>query len=1000
MRPLDPRTWERLAPLLDEVLEMPPSARADFVEHTLGDEPELRAVLEELIEAEARTGGPLDTSAVRWADSLPGPTRDEPAPVPVVEGYSSLHEVGRGGMGVVYRAIRHGDGFDQEVAMKVVRAGADEPELLRRFERERRILARLEHPHIARLVDGGSTAEGRSFFAMEYVDGLPITRYADDHRLTLAERLRLFEDVCAAVGFAQRQLVVHRDLKPSNVLVDRDGRVRLLDFGIARLIDDDTGEPATDVTHDGARLLTPEYAAPEQLRGEPPSTATDVYALGVVLFELLSGHHPLGDTRAGAVEMAMGLRESQWLPHAVEGERRVLRSDGTIEVTTPTEIAAARRLTAAALRRALSGDLAAIAARALQADPDRRYPTAEAMLADLVRHREGRPIEARSPSWSYRARKTVRRHRTAFAAATLVLIALGVGLGVSLWQARVAAREAARAERAYEFLAGLFQDAHPDAAQGTDWTASQLLERGARRLADAWPDDHAARADLQDAIAGILIDRGDYDTAARMLREALDRDDTAAATDLRLALARAEMRRGRLAVADSLLDTLARSGRSLAPAERSRFLESAAAVRYRQGAFAQAESLMLRVMQITRDEHGEGSAAYASDLNNLGTYLAAQARYDEAESTYTQAASLFEGLDPTPLTELALVRHNLGDLYQSMQRGGEAIEAFREAVALRRRLHPDGHDRLADSLRGLAINHSRRGDLDVADSLLSESAAMTEASLGRETDSYARLLNELAVLAYRRDDLDTARERFVDATAIFEATLGPTHPITMTTTNNLATVQLTTGRHVEAEQTFRRVLERRREALGDDHPDVAFSYNSIGQALRRQGRPDEAITAHEEALVRYVRIHGEKHPTVAEVRTHLGTALRDADRPEEAITQIEIALAYRETTLPPDHRSVADTRLALPEEGVGGERWSDALAALRTAEGEIERTLGPDSSWLANARAARGLCEARLGRVDEGRDLLRDAHQRLLAEFGPDDTRTTRARRFLTEIDG
>lgn len=993
MKSLDRKTWQRLAPLLDEALELPTAKRAAYFDRVLGDEPELRRVLAELVEAEQGDEDLLDTPAA----GLAGPGEVET--IPAVEGYERLREIGRGGMGVVYHAIRRGEGYEQQVALKVVRSGADDAGLQQRFQQERKILARLEHPNIARLVDGGTTTDGRSYFAMEYVDGEAITSYADRRRLRVPERLRLFEDVCSAVAFAQQHLIVHRDLKPSNILVDSQGRVRLLDFGIARLVDPENETASNDMTIEGSRLLTPEYAAPEQLRGEPPSTATDVYALGVVLYQLLSGRHPLGHGRDAALEFALGSHDTEWLPRAVARDHRVVRADGTVEVITGRMVAAARGLSPRALRRMLKGELATITAKALQREPEARYPSAEALLSDLVRHREGQPILAEPPSWGYRTRKYLRRHRTMVTAATLVLIALGTGLGLSLWQARVAQREAERAGRAYDFLAGLFQDAHPDAAQGTDYTATQLLERGATRLADAWPDDPEARGALQRKIATILTDRGDYDSGARMLRGALARDGTVNRVPLTLTLARLELHRGNPQTADSLLTAIVASGQPLSDVQEASLMESSASIHYQMGAYAEAESLMHAVIAWTAESDGRQSDAYASDLSNLAIYQAAQAHYDDAERSQLAALEIERANHPGNSTDVALILHNLGDLYFNMEQNEDAKRYFGEAVAMRRVLYPDGHDRLAESLRGLAMAHRDLGELDAADSLLSISIEMTAATVGEHSQTFARQLNAHAILAYSRGDYVAARERFERARAIYEEELGPTHPTTLTITNNLATVQKMTGELEAAERSYRQVLQRRREVLGDRHADVAYSYNSVGLVLRQMGRPEEAIAMHREALDRYLEIYGEEHGLVATTRTYLGSALREAGLTDEALVELRTALAYREEHLPAAHRDLIDTRIGLGRALLRAGEWSETIETMEQVEREVAESTNTPEIWAVATRAARGLALARLGRVEEGRAMAEAACERLISEYGRDDYRTQRALGYLGQID-
>ncbi|NIR60341.1 MAG: serine/threonine protein kinase, partial [Gammaproteobacteria bacterium] len=336
-------------------------------------------------------------------------------------------------MGVVYLAERADGQFEQRVALKLIKRGIDTDEIIERFLQERQILARLDHPNIARLLDGGVTETGQPYFAMEYIAGVPLTAYCDEHRLDVEARLRLFEHVGEAVQYAHRNLIVHRDLKPSNILVTEDGTVKLLDFGIARLMDD---EAAPALTQTGMRVLSPAYAAPEQVAGEPVTTATDVYSLGVVLYELLTGHNPHAERPEGGRDVKR--------PSAAVTSTAA-RLDGSSETGTPQEIARSRATQPERLRRRLSGDLDTICLKALRPEPEQRYDSAAAFGEDLKRHLAGLPVEARAGAAGYRLRKFIRRNRMLVGATGLVILALGVGLAATLWQAQRARTQAARA---------------------------------------------------------------------------------------------------------------------------------------------------------------------------------------------------------------------------------------------------------------------------------------------------------------------------------------------------------------------------------------------------------------------------------------------------------------------------------------------------------------------------------------------------------------------------
>ncbi len=507
LRDLSPEQAARAAELLDEGLDLAPGERAHWLDVLTTLEPVLAPVVAALLNSAADAEPPETAQllarrvAQRAAEAVAGDTAEEPPPS--LEGrrfgpWRVLRLLGQGGMGAVWLARRDDGLFEREVALKLVHASWYGPMLQQRFAQERRILGSLEHPHIAQLLDAGVSADGQPYLALEYVAGEPLDVFCDNRRASVAQRLQLVLQVLGAVQHAHQNLVIHRDLKPANILVTADGQVRLLDFGIAKLLAEDGGEE-TEMTRHAGRPLTPHYAAPEQRDGRPVGTASDVYALGVVLFELLSGHR---------LEMVGPLapRMSRQRPTA--------------------EAAAARATTPAALVRTLAGDLDTIVQKALKADPQERYPTADALRQDLLRHLHGLPVQARPASAGYRLRKFIGRHRWRVAAAAGMVLLLVGAAGVSLWQARqarealqLAQAESQRAQAVQGFLLDLFNAnslRQPDPRKARQTTARELLDAGAARAGTALKDTPVAQEAVLDALANLYFQLELQGEAARL----------------------------------------------------------------------------------------------------------------------------------------------------------------------------------------------------------------------------------------------------------------------------------------------------------------------------------------------------------------------------------------------------------------------------------------------------------------------------------------------------
>ncbi|MEL6615395.1 MAG: serine/threonine-protein kinase, partial [Bacteroidota bacterium] len=519
----------RALEIVAEAYDVPDDARAAFVAEACAGDAALLHAVQALLAVDDQSHDFLDGGMVGVLDASPPPAED-------VGGYRVVGELGRGGMGVVYAAERVDGTFEKTVALKLVQSAKATPETARRFARERRVLARLDHPGIARLLDGGVTPDGRPYFIMERVEGEPITRYADARGLDLEQRLRLALDACDAVAHAHRLLIVHRDLKPSNVFVGEDEtgapRVKLLDFGIAKALDEDD----EDVLTRTGGALTPAYAAPEQVSGDPVTASTDVYALGVILYELLVGRRPYSFPSYALAEVARVVREADpTRPSdaaetasgggAGRGKGEEGRGDGSGDSGAPAAngdvplAPEAPRWAAAPAR--LRGDLDAIVLQALRKEPERRYATAADLADDLRRHLDGRPVLARGDGLGYRASRFVRRHRAAVAASGALVLALLVGVGAVLWQARETAREAARANATLDYVLGMFEAVDPVELEGGELTPEALLAPGLRRAA-ALDDQPLVQASLLEGLGRLGVGLGVFATADSVLQRAID----------------------------------------------------------------------------------------------------------------------------------------------------------------------------------------------------------------------------------------------------------------------------------------------------------------------------------------------------------------------------------------------------------------------------------------------------------------------------------------------
>ncbi len=888
---MDRARWQRIETLLDELLELDGDARLARLEALAGDDVELRREVERLLAADSDPGrGVLDGGLDRLADPLLEDSVSEAAPGRRIGPYRVAGELGRGGMGQVLLAERADGDFEQRVALKIVRGGLDRDEIARRFRHERRILARLRHPNIAALHDGGVTEDGLPYFAMEFVEGTRITDYCDEHRLDLDARVALFESVCRAVQHAHRSLVVHRDLKPGNVLVTRDGTVKLLDFGIAKVVDPDADGEAegTAATMTAHRFFTPAYAAPEQVLGEPTSTLTDVYSLGVLLYELLTGRNPHGDTSRRA-----------------DLERSVVETDpasASSAVTGPA--AAARRARPETLRRRLRGDLDNILQKALRKEPEGRYASAEELRADLERWRRQLPVAARPATWRYRAAKFARRHRAAAAALSVGTAAVLLGVAGIAWQAGVAARErdrarteAAHAQAVKDYLLEVFSAADPTAETGGDVTARELAERGVARLDERLNDAPELRADLPAMLGTVFLRLGAYDRADSLLHAALaqfrDADRPGDVVDMLVHLMDVRRWQGRVEDADALAREAVALGTAALPDGDARTLNARSAlgtVQLEQGRYEAAVATFRATLEVARRTEGPESARTALELTNLGTALRQTGDVAGSAEAYQEAVRIRRGLQREPGVEVGRVLGSLADILDDLDRVEEAEAAGREAVELLRREYGEkGHAELAIALSNLAGVVRRQGRFEEAEALGREAIAVSERSLGPGHFFVAQGWNNLGVTLAQAGDRRGATEAYATAVRLARASEGPDHPRLASLLTNWANALVADERFADAEATYTDAL-RIASQPGQDPLTTAHVRMGLANVYRKTGR-----AADSERLLRQVwdlrkSALGEGHSAELLTRVTLASLLVEQRRFDEARPLLDTAV--------------------------------------------------------------------------------------------------------------
>lgn len=804
---MTPQSLNHIEAIFSRVVDLPPGQRATALREACGADEALRAELESLFNHADPPEPFLAGSALGPNFVVTGKLEDNDDQVGRRIGpYCVIERRGSGGMGAVYLAARDDGQFEQRVAIKVVKRGMDSEEILRRFEQERRTLATLNHTNIARLLDGGTTSDARPYLAMEFVDGTPVDQYCDEHHLVTTERLRLFCVICEAVRFAHQQLIIHRDLKPGNILVDHTGVPKLLDFGIAKVL---AGADSAEVTAVEERRFTPEYASPEQAAGQPLTTATDIYSLGVILYELLTGRRPYRLKSRAAGEIQRVMLEQQPLAPSTAVASEKLPASRQVGVTTPDEISRVRDGTPDRLRRRLRGDLDTIVLKAMQKDPARRYASVEQLVADIGRHLDGLPVWARPDTVRYRMSKFVRRHALAVALGTSSLLALAGGLGVAIWRENAARhdRDAAyvardQAEATADFLQRMMSAADPGNA-GPDATVRSVLDIAAVRADADLANQPLVQATIRSTIGRTYLGLGLHKEAEQHIT---------AAYHTRLKL----LSPGNHDVAESEFDM--------------------AQLLYAEGKFAEAEALLTKCLATHQRLRGDENVDTARVWNDLGAVRRAAGKIDEAEAALRRALAIREAVAGPESLEVAETLNNLSGARAARDDMSGAETLMTRALAIRRKILRDEHPLVIQSTANIAVLAARQGDLARSAGLLREVVALDRRVFGAQHPSLAVDLSSLGVVLIIDKHYADAEEPLREALEIRKRRLSSDDVRLLKTQATLGQCLMAQGRQSEGEPLAAEALKAARHNLraGDDFwlsviEDLEAAYHNSGR---------------------------------------------------------------------------------------------------------------------------------------------------------------------------
>jgi serine/threonine protein kinase len=866
--------WPKVKEIFSAALELKPDERISFLNTACAADENLRSEVLGLLSAHDSSGDFIQHPAVVDVGFLVNDDTNHSAAAvgQHIGTYEIIRELGRGGMGAVYLASRADEAFDKQVALKLIKRGMDSDAIIKRFVMERQILANLDHPNIARMIDGGTTEDGLPYFVLEYIEGTTITRYCDEHKLNTLERLKLFLQVCAAVQFAHQNLIVHRDLKPSNIIVTKDGTPKLLDFGIAKLLSVDSALVETETI---GRLFTPEYASPEQLRGLPITTTSDVYALGVVLYELLSGHRPFSLASRSVEEIARMITTSEPLKPSVvitRHEATTHTGDGHHSLT-PEGISRTREGNVDRLRRRLVGDLDNILLKALRKEPERRYASVQDLSADLQRHLTGLPVLAREDTFAYRAGKFIQRNKASVAAAAVVAITLISATVVTTWQATVAKRERAKAERHFKEVRNLtnsflfdFHDSIADLNGATQ--AREMVVKKAQEYLSTLAQEAGDDRELLWELSTAYLKLGDVQGRPGFSRTG----DTAGALksyeqslDIRRRLVTLEPNNTEYQL--GLAVTLSRFG----PINQVLGNPSVSAERMRES-MEIADRLLPQSHDLTTFQAAFRAPAFLGDaLSELGNYDEALAMYQKSLSIADRMKN--ESLPPKEVTLRFIVAlERLGFVYGIKGQWQKAVDADQELLTRTeellamdptsldyQRIKATALDHVGDSFRGVknyskALENGQRG------------LAMYE-DIFRKDPQNARTKKDVGDCSHHVSETLLASGDYRGASSLLERTIGIRRELAAQDKTNveypddLANSLMLSGESLEASGNSLAALGAYQEARAIIEPivaahrrridyrrDLARLYTDMGGAFVAMSHPGEAAVWYEKGL--------------------------------------------------------------------------------------------------------------------------------------------------------
>lgn len=820
--------WQKIGILFEEALKMKEPERTEFLKSACDDDNEMLEEVRSLIEADTNVPSVLKDNV----ESI-NITHGTDYEGKIIGKYKIIRQIAVGGMGSVFLAERADGQFEQKVALKIIKPGMSSDEIIKRFQFERQILARLQHPNIARLYDGGLTDDNLPYFTMEYVEGETIDEYCDKNNLSVEERLRLFTKVCKAILYAHRNLVIHRDLKPGNIFIKKDGTVKLLDFGIAKVFTEDDLPEQPALTRTGLHIMTPEYASPEQIKGDPVTTSTDIYSLGLILYKLLTGENAYEIKNTSAIELEKIICHTK--PQKPSTLIKTLQTRDNIKTT---RISSERKTQTDKLIKKLSGDLDNICLMALRKEPERRYPSVERFQRDIINYLEERPVWARQSTIRYRTRKFVSRHRISVISAALLFLIVALLTTFYMIQLRKerdkAELESQKAKEVAGFLKDIFKLSDPYEARGDTITVRELLDKGSFKIHRELSDQPDVKATMLNIMGQVYENLGLYEKSEALLKEALDIRRKIKYNNIDVgkslnSLGQLYLTKGEYEKAKPLLEEALSVYENLSETNYENYadaIDNSAWYSNVTGNYNRSDSLYALAIKVLKENSKDKNEMLFVTMNDLALNYHEEGKYEESESLFKETLELQKKLyGEKPHPEVSTTTYNLAELLRDRGNYDEAERMFKSSLKMDIQLNGQEHPDVAYSLQGLASIYRLEGNFKEAEKLYLQVLSMRKKFLGDEHPDVAYATYNVGLLFYSEEKYDSSKKYFMQALTMHRKLNGANHPSVAKCLEKLSYIEFKNEKLNKAENLIRHSIEINKESIGEDN--ISYANNLL-----------------------------------------------------------------------------------------------------------------------------------------------------------------------------